>query len=125
MNCPICGQPETHFNMSTGRREPVKHSLDVKAVICSRCMQRLLAMGPDELKAAYQKAMEVGEPDKARAIEGFIIDKETTGNGHGERNTPERIDGKRSVRAARYERKAAWRFTKKERAAFHKAIANG
>jgi hypothetical protein len=35
-------------------------------------MQALLSSGQDELKAAYQKAVKVGELSKARVLEGFM-----------------------------------------------------
>jgi hypothetical protein len=124
MNCSICGQPETHLNINTGRREKIKHPPDVKAIVCSNCMQRLLSSPQDELKAAYQKAIRAGEPGKAKALEGFIIDRETRGNGHGESDTPKRVDGKRPMRIDRNDRKANWSFKKGKRTTLHKVVSN-
>jgi hypothetical protein len=70
MICAICGRPE--LNISMGVRKPMKHPPDARAIICSSCIQKLLGSGPDDLKAAYQRAMNAGAPGKAQAIEGFI-----------------------------------------------------
>lgn len=72
MNCPLCGRQETSFNFNTRRREPVNHPEGVTEIICLSCLQMILSSGQDKLKEAYQKALEAGEPGKAKALEQFI-----------------------------------------------------
>ncbi len=48
-----------------------------KYLICSRCVQILLSADQAELKRSYSKAIEKGYPNKARAIESFLIPEET------------------------------------------------
>ncbi len=47
-----------------------------KYFICSRCVQILLSADQAELKRSYSKAIEKGYPNKARAIESFLIPEE-------------------------------------------------
>jgi hypothetical protein len=86
LNCAICGQPETHLNLNTGKREPVDHPPDTRAIVCSSCMQRLLSSPQDKLKDAYRKAMDAGDTDKAGALERFIDERKNA----GETTKPER-----------------------------------
>ena len=41
--------------------------------ICSRCVQLFLMADQKELKSAYEKAIDKGYTDKAKAIESFLI----------------------------------------------------
>jgi len=86
MNCAICGKLEIKLNLNTGKREPVNHPQDIKAVVCSNCMQRLLSSPQDKLKDAYRKALNAGELGKAKALERFMRE----GKNAGETPKPER-----------------------------------
>jgi excisionase family DNA binding protein len=44
-----------------------------KEFICSKCVQLFLSADQAELMRAYNKAIEKGYPDKARAIKSFLI----------------------------------------------------
>ncbi len=48
-----------------------------KYFICSHCVQLLLSADQAELMRAYNKAIEKGYSNKARAIESFLIPEET------------------------------------------------
>ena len=76
MLCSICEKPEIKLNFNTGKREPMDHPPDTRAIICSNCMQGLLSATDDKLKDAYRKALNAGELGKAKALENFIYEKE-------------------------------------------------
>lgn len=40
--------------------------------ICCRCVQLFLAATPDQVRAAYKKAVDGGYPNKAKALEIFF-----------------------------------------------------
>jgi hypothetical protein len=62
MDCLFCGFPENGYRPDAG-----------KEFICSQCVQLLLSADRVELKRAYNKAIEKGYSNKARAIESFLI----------------------------------------------------
>ena len=63
--CLVCNFHENNY----------KPGLDTD-YICSRCVQILLQANTVELKRAYDKAIEMGYPNKARAIESFLQPEE-------------------------------------------------
>ena len=60
--CLFCNGLEIKYKPETG--------IDF---ICSRCVQMLLAADQEELKRAYDKAIDKGYTNKASAIESFLI----------------------------------------------------
>ena len=76
MNCLLCGSPEIKFNLNRSQHETVKHPEDVTGLICSDCMQVLISSSQEKIKAAYQKALDAGLMDKAKALETFLEEKE-------------------------------------------------
>ena len=71
--------------------------------ICSRCVQILLAADQEQLKKAYQKAMDKGYTNKAYAIETFL--HERTLDHERETKKPKRGLGRKTVgRMARLKR---------------------
>jgi len=76
MNCLLCGSPEIKFNLNRSQHETVKHSGDVKGLICSYCMQILIDSSKEKIKAAYQKALNAGLMDKAKVLEIFSEEEE-------------------------------------------------
>ena len=63
--------------------------------ICSRCVQILLAADQEQLKRAYQKAMDKGYTNKAYAIESFL--HERTFDHERETKKPKRGLGRKTV----------------------------
>ncbi|MFC1544597.1 hypothetical protein ACFL4X_00380 [Gemmatimonadota bacterium] len=80
INCVFCGQPEEAHNFVTGRREQVKSGPDVRAITCSRCVQRLLAADTEGLNRLYDKALAKGTPDQANAGLTFLQERGDTEN---------------------------------------------
>ena len=76
MNCSLCGKQETAFNLNTGKHQVIKHPENIKAIVCSNCMQVILSSSQEELKDAYRKAFNAGEPGKAKVLETFIGQEE-------------------------------------------------
>ncbi len=72
MNCCLCQQEELAFNFFTGKRQVVKPPEGTKKMICSRCVQILLAASEERLRKAYQMALEKDFLDKAEAIKFFF-----------------------------------------------------
>jgi hypothetical protein len=66
-----------------------------KELICSRCTQLLLSADQAELGRGYNKAIEKGYPDKARAIESFLIPEEKN---NGQRKPISKKRGRHSNR---------------------------
>jgi hypothetical protein len=62
MDCLFCGFPENGYRPDAE-----------KEFICSKCVQLFLSADQAELMRAYNKAIEKGYPDKARAIKSFLI----------------------------------------------------
>ena len=90
MGCLFCGYPESNPQSDTGAD-----------LICSRCVQRLLAADQLNLKKAHAKAIDKGYLNKAKAISIFLMSEE---NINGQRkpvpkNHRRNIDRKRIVRA--------------------------
>jgi hypothetical protein len=65
MECLFCGLPEKGYPSDPD-----------KEFICSRCVQILLSADQEDLNRAYRKAIEKGYPNKARAIESFLMPEE-------------------------------------------------
>ena len=96
MNCLLCGSPEIKFNLNRSQYETVKHPQDVKEIICSNCMQVLIATRQGKVKEAYDKALNAGLMDKAKTLETFL-EEEIIEN--GETKKPSRNLGR--IRALR------------------------
>jgi len=64
--------PKTQYDLASGKRIFPKHPEDVKAIICSGCAQVLLVSGQEKIRKAYQKAINAGSMDKAKALENFL-----------------------------------------------------
>jgi hypothetical protein len=62
MGCLFCGNLEKNYKSDPGND-----------FICSRCVQMLTSADQAELKRAYNKAIEKGYLNKAKAIESFLI----------------------------------------------------
>lgn len=72
MTCLLCTLSEKQFDLNRGQRIPAKHPQDVTGIICSNCIQVLIATRQDKFKKAYQVASDKGIPDKAKVLESFI-----------------------------------------------------
>ena len=72
MNCILCSMPDQQYDLTIRKHIPVKHPKDVTGVICSNCMQILVASSQEKIKAAYQKAINASLFDKAKALETFL-----------------------------------------------------
>lgn len=64
--CLFCNKPEKNYNPGS----------DVE-FICGTCVQLLLHADQEDLKWTYKKALNLGYPRKASAIETFLITEET------------------------------------------------
>ena len=65
MECLFCSDFEKKYKPESGND-----------FICSQCVQLMLGAEQEDLKQAYDKAIEKGFPLKARAIESFLIPEE-------------------------------------------------
>jgi hypothetical protein len=84
MDCLFCGFPEN------GYRPDMQ-----KEFICSKCIQHFLSEDQAELVRAYNKTIEMGYPDKARAIKSFLIPEEKI---NGQQKPISKIRGRHSDR---------------------------
>ena len=75
--CSLCGMPSTQFDLAKGQHVVAKHPGDVTGIICSKCMQILLGSTQAQIKCAYQKALDAGLPDKAKALENLIEEEQS------------------------------------------------
>ena len=66
MECSFCNYLEKNY-------EPDSE----KDFICSRCAQVLISAQQEDLRRAYEKAIEKGYLKKAEAIESFLIPEES------------------------------------------------
>ena len=76
MTCSLCTLSEKQFDLNRGQRIPAKHPQDVTGVICSNCMQVLIATRQGKVKEAYDKALNDGLMDKAKALETLLEEEE-------------------------------------------------
>jgi hypothetical protein len=83
----ICSFSETQFDLNRGQHITVKHPKNATGIICSNCMQVLIASSQEKIKKAYQKAIDAGLMDKAKALETFL-EEEIIDN--GETKNPKR-----------------------------------
>jgi len=88
--------PDRQYNLLSKKHIPIKHPQDVKGVICSFCFQIILASTQEQIKRAYQKALNAGLIDKAKALETFLEEEITE---YGETKKPSRNLGR--IRALR------------------------
>jgi len=72
MDCIICRFSSTQFDLNRKRHVATKHPDDAKGLICSKCIQVILASTQEQIKGAHQKALSLGLLDKGKALEGFI-----------------------------------------------------
>ena len=99
MNCSLCISSEMTFNLNKDSHVPVKHPEGVKAIICSNCTQRILSSTQEQIKDAYEIALNAGELGKAKELESFLGEKERN---VGETEKPKRnLIRKGPVRMAR------------------------
>ena len=89
MKCLFCCDADTNYKPEAG-----------KDLICSLCVQILLAADQEDLKRAYGKAMERGYDRKAKAIESFLIEGEVT-NERKAKKLKRNMGRKRPVRKVR------------------------
>ena len=62
ISCQFCGFSENGYKSDPERE-----------FICSQCVQLLLSADQEDLNRAYIKSIEKDYPNKARAIESFLI----------------------------------------------------
>ena len=72
MRCQLCSGEEIQFNPSTNEFVHSKHPKDVTSIICSDSLQLLISSNQDQIKVAYQSALDKGFIDKAKALQTFI-----------------------------------------------------
>ena len=76
MTCSLCTLSEKQFNLNRGQRVAVKHPGDVTGVICSNCMQVLIATKQGKVKETYDRALNDGLMDKAKVLEILLEEEE-------------------------------------------------
>ena len=76
LNCSLCGMPSTQFDLNKKQHVITKHPKEVTGIICSGCIQVILASSQEKIKSAYQKALDAELLDKAKALESFIEEGE-------------------------------------------------
>jgi len=89
MDCLFCGFSENRYRPDSD-----------KEFICFKCVQLFLSADKSELIRTYNKAIEKGYPNKARAIESFLIPEEKINGQRRPISSKHRrhIDRKRIVR---------------------------
>ena len=76
LDCLLCTLSEKQFDLNRSQRIPAKHPGDVTGVICSNCMQVLIATRQVKVKEAYDKALNDGLIDKAKVLETLLEEEE-------------------------------------------------
>ena len=76
MDCLLCTLSETQLDLNRGQRVAVKHPGDATGLICSNCMQVLIATKQGKVKEAYDKALNNGLMDKAKVLETLLKEEE-------------------------------------------------
>jgi len=72
MNCCLCREMERQFNFFSGKHQPPRIPEGTKKIVCSKCVQILLAATQEDLQKAHLLALEKGFQDKADAIKFFF-----------------------------------------------------
>jgi len=99
LTCLLCTLSEKQFDLNRDQRVAVKHPKDVTGLICSNCMQILIATKQGKVKEAYDKALNDGLMDKAKVLETLLEEEK-----HDVRETkkPKRgMDRSRALRKIR------------------------
>ena len=91
MFCLFCNEPENNY-----KPDPDKE------FICGRCVQLMLMADQDELRRAHTKAVILGYPRKAGAIESFLEEVQIYGKTNRSKSNLAR---KRPVRPPRPSRR--------------------
>jgi len=68
--------PDRQYDLASKKHISPKHCEDVKGIACSWCIQVLLASTQEQIKEAYQKALNISLIDKAKALENFLEEEE-------------------------------------------------
>ena len=76
LTCCLCGEMERLFNFFTCRHQAAKPPEGTRKIICSSCVQKLLAATQEKLQKAYQLALDKKFQDKADAIEFFFKEEQ-------------------------------------------------
>ena len=76
MTCLLCTLSEKQFDLNRDQRIAVKHPGDVTGLICSNCMQILIATKQGKVKEAYDRALNDGLIDKAKVLETLLEEEE-------------------------------------------------
>jgi hypothetical protein len=99
LTCLFCNDSEKEYNPGPGAD-----------FICSQCIQLFLGADQEELKRAYEKAIDKGYTNKARAIESFLIPEGFDGQRKPVTKKRRRLtDRKRIVRTIRDKKKRTGR----------------
>jgi hypothetical protein len=76
LTCLLCTISEKQFDLNKNQRVAVKHPKDITGLICSNCMQILIATKQGKVKEAYDKALKDGLMDKAKVLETLLEEEE-------------------------------------------------
>ena len=85
--------------MQGNKPMPVEHPSDVTGLICSNCIQVLLASSQEKIRAAYQLAIDKEMLDKARVLKTFIGEEENVPETHHGKGNMDRARDLRQARA--------------------------
>lgn len=101
MSCLLCTLSEKQFDLNRDQRVAVKHPGDVTEVICSNCMQILIATKQGKVKEAYDKALNDGLMDKAKVLETLLEEEEQdVGETKKSKRGMDRVRALRKIRIA-------------------------
>lgn len=71
MNCILCDELERSWNPCRRRVEVTRVGENVRSIVCSRCIQAILAAGPDAARLKH-RVVEKGTPLQQEAVEKFF-----------------------------------------------------
>jgi hypothetical protein len=74
MTCIFCGSIECAWCFFRKKRWPCRIGDNVKAIVCSTCLQRLLRGKKESLKKAVEKAMELNRPDQVEVLQHLMTE---------------------------------------------------
>ena len=100
MTCLLCTLSEKQFDLNRGQQIAVKHPGDVTGIICSNCMQVLIATRQGKVKEAYDRALNNGLMDKAKVLKTLLEEEQDVRETKKPSRDMDRVRALRKIRPA-------------------------
>ena len=72
MNCVFCAQPEYAWNFYQKKRWPVRVGEHAVSIVCSNCLQHLLAGKKDSIPKAIEKALALNQTAQVEVLKHLL-----------------------------------------------------